>query len=175
MKRVLAIAVPACLVSLGVARSFSLEGEGGPKDRMRGGGLRNCQDRQLYPLTPTLSHWERGQFRIALGYLLSRHHRTWIAGSNRSQSICELGPDSPLAAVSCSQAMPSCTASGSPHMSASRGDDDGLSAARRGLLCHRQPSLSISSSSHCSSAASFFSVRSVICLESLANLSGLPE
>ncbi len=32
----------------------------GPKDRMRGGGLSNYQDRQIYPLTPTLSHWERG-------------------------------------------------------------------------------------------------------------------
>ena len=46
-------------------------GEGGPKDRMRGGGLSNYQDRQVYPLTPTLSHWERGHLRMALGYHLA--------------------------------------------------------------------------------------------------------
>ena len=74
-------------------------GEGGPKDRMRGGGLCNCQDRQLYPLTPTLSQRERGQFGIGQGYRLT--------------------PSTPLAAMSCSQPMPSCTASGSPHMSGS--------------------------------------------------------
>ncbi len=40
---------------------------------MRGGALSICQDRQVCPLTPTLSHWERGQFRIAKRIPSQRH------------------------------------------------------------------------------------------------------
>ena len=48
-------------------------GEGGPEDRMRGRRSHSWRERQVYPLTPTLSHWERWHIRITLGYHLGRH------------------------------------------------------------------------------------------------------